>query len=516
MGRARKAVLRFASVVCNRARQRGLLPSQVVLEPNQFEPWDNAETARGLMAIRPDDPLYQEVAAQIACDQDPTGGASHFYAPKAQAALGRPKPAWDDGTGRAIGNHLFFNLDGQPADDVQLIGQPQNEDFSAFEVVDAMPEETRSFVPQLGARDNPIDITNRNQVIQAKKGDWVRLENDDLTRAAGSAVEGTTDEQRAPGIFTRTTNLGDAIGAGAMAAAEQIPFLDESVAFTTGLLSGEGYQAMRDRQEALKQIDNEQNRGARIAGGVAGFGSTLLLPGVASSGRYVASGANRIERARRAAQVGGAGGALFGVANTDGDLADRAQAGAAGGLLGVAAGPIANEVAGAVPGLLRRGASGVSEAGSRLSRGVGSQPKEQPVTPQATESALEYVRGLLSQSGRDIATDPIAALGKPITAAEAMGRTGINQMTALSRRSGQAGDMAADVLSSRAVEQSGRILDDLAAAFGFQTGAAEDAISAIARQSREAARPLYEAAYRAQNVDSPALRDLMSRPSAPP
>lgn len=415
-GESPEGRLAVASVIRNRARQRGLSPSQVVLEPNQFEPWGNAETAQGLMSIRPDDPLYREVAAQIASDQDPTGGASHFYAPKAQAALGREKPSWDNGTGRAIGNHLFFNLDGQPADDVQLTGQPQGEDFSAFEVVDEMPEAPAETGPQLGARDNPIDITDRNQVIQAKKGDWVRLENGDLTRAAGSAVEGTTNEQRAPGIFTRTTNLGDAIGAGAMAASEQIPFLDESVAFTTGLLSGEGYQAMRDRQDALKQIDNEQNRGARVAGGVAGFGTGLLAPG----GAWVGRGATAGQRVARGGLLGAGYGGLYGAgAAEDGERIEGAREGA---LLGAAAGGVGQGLLDRLTAGAARRAASPSPARVLSREGVdltpGQMAESLPVVGPLARKAEDNVTGLLPfvQSARDRGVESfnIAALNRAL------------------------------------------------------------------------------------------------------
>lgn len=103
-----------ASVALNRARTRGKTPSEIVLERNQFEPWGNAETAARLMALTPDNPQYKRAAAAVdraLAGEDPTGGASHFYAPRAQAALGRAKPGWDNGTGRAIGDHLFFNLE---------------------------------------------------------------------------------------------------------------------------------------------------------------------------------------------------------------------------------------------------------------------------------------------------------------------------------------------------------------------------------------------------------------------
>lgn len=110
-----QGMLAVGGVIANRARQRGLTPSQVVLERNQFEPWGNPDITSRLLNISPQSPEYQQayaIAQRALAGEDPTGGASHFYAPRAQAALGRAKPSWDNGTGRAIGDHLFFNLDG--------------------------------------------------------------------------------------------------------------------------------------------------------------------------------------------------------------------------------------------------------------------------------------------------------------------------------------------------------------------------------------------------------------------
>lgn len=340
-----------AAVVLNRARQRNMTPSQVVLEPNQFEPWGNPTTAQRLTSIKPDDPLYQAAAAQVdraLQGYDPTGGADHFFAPKAQAALGREVPSWARGEPLVIGGHNFYSLGGS-TEDARLAAS--EEPVIVDEVVEEFPDER--FAAEeviLGTRDNPIDITDRNQVIQAKKGDWVRLENGDLTRAAGSPVEGTTNEQRAPGIYTRTTNLADAVGAGALAAAEQIPFLDESVAFTAGLATGEGYQAMRDRQAALRQIDNEQNRGARVAGGIAGFGTGFLAPGAG----FISRGQNAAQMAGRAATVGGIGGGLYGAGAAGDTYGERLSGLTQGAAVGAATG-----------GLLQMGANRLASSAAR-------------------------------------------------------------------------------------------------------------------------------------------------------
>lgn len=105
--------LGVANVIINRSRKSGKPIGDVVLEPNQFEPWSNPKTRAQLEGLTPDSSDYQRILANIAPalqGQDVTGGADHFYSPTAQAAAGRAPPKWDDGSGVDYGRHRFFNL----------------------------------------------------------------------------------------------------------------------------------------------------------------------------------------------------------------------------------------------------------------------------------------------------------------------------------------------------------------------------------------------------------------------
>jgi hypothetical protein len=100
-----------ASVVRNRATASGKPIRDVVMAPNQFEPWNNPQTRAQLEALDPNSPEYKAILANLRAGQgDPTGGATHFYSPTAQAALGRSPPAWAQGQGTDIGRHRFYNL----------------------------------------------------------------------------------------------------------------------------------------------------------------------------------------------------------------------------------------------------------------------------------------------------------------------------------------------------------------------------------------------------------------------
>ena len=105
-----------AAVIKNRAASSGASPRDVVFAPNQFEPWNGGAARQRLESMDPNSPQYQKILTDVVRPimsgeaQDPTGGATHFYAPKAQAALGRSAPSWASGTPTVIGNHNFYKV----------------------------------------------------------------------------------------------------------------------------------------------------------------------------------------------------------------------------------------------------------------------------------------------------------------------------------------------------------------------------------------------------------------------
>jgi hypothetical protein len=109
-----------ANVIRNRVLDGsyGKSASDVVHAPNQFEPWNTAAGRARMNSMTPEE--YESIGNIVdnvwgGKIKDQTGGATHFYAPGAQAALGRNAPNWDDGTGLKIGDHLFFKPgDGAP------------------------------------------------------------------------------------------------------------------------------------------------------------------------------------------------------------------------------------------------------------------------------------------------------------------------------------------------------------------------------------------------------------------
>lgn len=118
----RKAV---AAVIANRAKAGKKDAASVVQEPGQFEALARPDGQARMTALTADSPEYKALQAQVqpvlsGQEADPTNGATQYYAPHAQAALGRAPPSWDDGTGQQFGAQMF--LGGKQALDPDLVG----------------------------------------------------------------------------------------------------------------------------------------------------------------------------------------------------------------------------------------------------------------------------------------------------------------------------------------------------------------------------------------------------------
>lgn len=114
----------LAHVILNRVRsgQYGDTASQVVTAPGQFEPWQTR--SKELSSYSPKSKDYQTTKAIVddvvsGKTEDPTGGATHFYSPSAQRALGRNPPDWSRSTPTAqIGGHNFYAPNGPVVEDL--------------------------------------------------------------------------------------------------------------------------------------------------------------------------------------------------------------------------------------------------------------------------------------------------------------------------------------------------------------------------------------------------------------
>jgi spore germination cell wall hydrolase CwlJ-like protein len=106
-----------ASVIRNRLAAGGgygRSPAEIVHSPYQFEAWNPPGGTGPALTADPKSPAYRQAAALAqgvfrGVIQDQTGGATHFFAPAAQADLGRSVPGWAKGDPLAsIGGHQFY------------------------------------------------------------------------------------------------------------------------------------------------------------------------------------------------------------------------------------------------------------------------------------------------------------------------------------------------------------------------------------------------------------------------
>jgi hypothetical protein len=144
-----------AHVIANRMQQTGDSATKIVLAPNQFEPWGSKPDQ--LMSYSPDSPAYKKAASVIdgvisGKIPDPTGGATLFYSPSAQSALGRNPPKWDDGSGQPIGKHVFFG--GNPSKIAQAA--PSSDFLKDFEIAPAAASVSDNKGQSLTAVPSPV------------------------------------------------------------------------------------------------------------------------------------------------------------------------------------------------------------------------------------------------------------------------------------------------------------------------------------------------------------------------
>jgi len=109
-----------ASVIRNRlaAGGYGKTPSEIVHAPSQFEAWNPPGGTGPALTADPSDASYKQAQALAqgvfsGVVGDATGGATHFFSPGGQAALGRSPPRWAHGKLLAeIDGHQFYAPNG--------------------------------------------------------------------------------------------------------------------------------------------------------------------------------------------------------------------------------------------------------------------------------------------------------------------------------------------------------------------------------------------------------------------
>jgi len=360
--------------------------------------------------------------------------------------------------------------------------------------------------------DSEDDYAQRRAVANLSRGMYVQQPDGTVSRLTGDPYtdENAANNQGLGGVMTRGRNLGDQSRAFAMAAAEQVPFLDEAAVAAAGAISGRGYSDVRDSYQALQQIDNQTNRRQRIAGGLVGAAGTTALPvGMLGRGANVAQAArgagvvNRLASfgARNAPRVAGGAvtGGIYGAGAGEGGLTERGGNALEGAAIGGVLGPVAEPVA-------RLGVNAI--------RGVGDAARR-VVRPNALESATDRFSRRFNPDAGVLAqrADERAAQGLETTFVDLMdaGQQGLTR--ALATRQTPARQAVRDFAEGRAENLPDRISRQARRNLSADPRSPMEIREQLAATGRREAAPLYEAAYARSMPPSPVIEDLLSRPA---
>lgn len=330
-------------------------------------------------------------------------------------------------------------------------------------------------------------------------------------RDAQKRVASTPDQVRA---FTKGVSFGFADEIDAASAFAEAGVRNALTRATGGkprYSAQDAYGAVMDANKAddaqFAKKHPGQNALLQIAGGFAS-------PGAGAAARYVGKATSLGGAALRTARVGAVTGAITGAGNAD--SGKRVKSAIEGAGIGAAIGGAAPYVARGAQEVVKRVGAAGSEAASRVRLGLGgetAQPSPRQIA-EAGDKATEYVSDIARRAKPDALTANAAeAAGKPITAAEALGRPAMTQLTAVSRREGATGDALESALRQRQQAMPERVLKDLQDATGLAPEAIYGDHKAHAAALRTKAAPLYDAAYADKAVDDPKIDALFRRPS---
>ena len=273
--------------------------------------------------------------------------------------------------------------------------------------------------------------------------------------------------------------------------------------------------ASRDQDLARARGDTEATRAAaeRRAGATGGVATNIAGGALAPLG-----GARFIPQAALAAALT----APHALANAPGDtlqerlpeaIVHTGEAGLLGGTLARGVPIAASGTSRLLSPLLKMVKPAASEATERLAQNLGYEPPAQLTPDQlehgrrvGTEAVAELARRK-DPTGDRLSANPMEQRGKPITAAEALGREAETQLKVTGRRSGETPDTLEAAMNERISEMPNRIVQDFEEITGLRAAEVEGDFAAQAARLREAARPLYQAA---EAFDGPVVSDELT------
>lgn len=329
-----------ANVILNRAssgKYGGKTPTDVVLAPSQFEPWQTRKSE--LLAIKKTDPAYQRAAQiydMVSSGEIPdiTAGATHFLNRKVVVDRSGKLPRWAQGEGQDIGAHTFLKPNGAVK---RGASAPAAGDLSGFDALDALagggekPE-----APVAPAATGGVRVSLPNAPANNGGG----LDGFDALDKIATAGE-TAATKPEPGSSAAAVGAGIISGIPVVGPAV-MDKVQRGLAHVRAYSSGKPYDQELENVRQFTQGTVAENPNAETFGKV--LGGVVGLAPVASTGAGAAALGMRGNLLTRAL-AGGASGTAIGAADAAARGENVEHAAATGGGLGVIA-PVAGRAIG--------------------------------------------------------------------------------------------------------------------------------------------------------------------------
>ncbi len=406
-----------ANSIRNRALQGGYgdTPAGIVTKKGQYEVWANGRAQN----LDPSDPAYQQaqrVVAAVFSGQAPdnTDGATHFYSPSGQQALGadgrQQVPDWaPPGSATAsVGGNVFFAPKGrvtaqaasqsapQPTAPIAQPASAQSAAAAPASAFDALEvEHPADAAPASAAASAPASAA---PAASASPFDALAVEHPGDAAAAAAPAGATTGSDKG-GVVAGAASLLNGLP---IVGPAVLDLANKAGAETDSLFKGQSYDdalAARRANVGASQAAHPIASGAgQVGGAIVGFAPLAA----AAPEALGLTGGNMLTRMA----AGAASNALIGGA----DSAARGESPATGALYGGAAGAIAPPVAklvGNALGATLGGSTGLIQSGLNRLGSSGSSSGIEGISMPAAKYAL---KGLTSD-GLDSARNALTGLG---------------------------------------------------------------------------------------------------------
>jgi hypothetical protein len=489
-----------AAVIRNRmqaGRYGGTDVPRVVTAPSQFEPWGTEAGRQRMFGYSPDSEPYKNAAAAVdrvfGEGYDPTNGATHFYSPTAQAALGRQPPQWAQGQEpQNIGRHAFYAPEGRVAS-TDVSSQARRPGGLFDDLIPAAPPATSSQPPETGP---PADATsadtggrftdnpgqNFRTAREGQSPSMGRLEA--FVTALGHGASANWIDEIAGLHEAGIAGLPKTAQAAAPPIASHLMGLArlgyETLTGEPGAAT-EAYKETSEQERDRMERAKAQYPGTALAGQITG---AMAVPGGAA-----ARGATLGVRAVQGAKVGGLMGAISG-AGEGTDLASRATGAVTGGATGTVLGAVAAPV---VEGVVKAGQA-VSRAASPIVQAIRGVRDPEAEAARRVTGALQRdaQTGSAGMTPAEFAAE--RAAGTPVAIGD-MGGTATKGLARSAANTSSEGRAALEaVTSDRYATQNPRTAQWLKETFDFPDAGAK--LDQIQEAARRANAPAYRQAYK--------------------